>query len=176
MGFIRLNKQVEVVSEENLNKKRQHKKGRPKRSDLPLVKAFKYDTIDGNARLMMLCRGLMALGWIDQDTDIQLFIDLFSGGEIRRRVTWTGETNTLAELFRRLVKERGLVSLPAKQSLWVMVNGHFWEKENRREFGTGRLRMTHCPLNHSQTIDYLVKILDPKCSLEEICKLIESQR
>ena len=117
---------------------------------------------------MMFCRGLMALGWIDQNTNIQTFIDLFSGG--------TGDTNILAELFRRLVNERGLVKLPAKMGLWVMVNGHFWEKERLNEFGIARLRKTHCPLKHDQTIAYLVKILDPDCSVDDICKLMESQR
>lgn len=176
MGFIRHYKKVEVVSEECQAMKRQRRKrGRPKHSQ-PVVKAFIYDGIDSSARLMMLCRGLMALGWIDQDTDIQLFIDLFSGGEIRRRIIWTGDMNILSELFRRLVNERKLIKLPANHSLWVMVNGHFWEKESKHEFGTDRLRNTHFPQKQDQTIAYMVNILDPKCSLEEICRMMESQR
>lgn len=173
MGFIRLNKKVEVVSTPLPTVKLS---GRRVRSHLPVVKAFIYDFDEGGARLLMFCRGLMALGWIDQNTNIQTFIDLFSGGEIRQRIIWTGDTNILAELFRRLVNERGLVKLPAKMGLWVMVNGHFWEKERLNEFGIARLRKTHCPLKHDQTIAYLVKILDPDCSVDDICKLMESQR
>jgi hypothetical protein len=174
MGFVRLNKQVEIVGEKACRKR--HKTGRPKHSNMPIVKAFRYESREQGSRLVMLCQGLKALRWIDSNTDMQLFIDLFSGGEVRRRVIWTGETNALAELFRRLVKERRLISLPPKHSLWTMVNGHFWDKEKKLEFGADHLRMTHCPQSLSQTIDYMVDILDPKCSLEEICKLLESQR
>jgi hypothetical protein len=82
----------------------------------------------------------------------------------------------LTELFRRLVKERGLVALPEKHSLWVMVNGHFWEKEQKQEFGTDRLRNTHIPYRQSQTIAYLVDMLDPKYALEDLKMMMESQR
>ena len=166
MGTISLFRQVEVVGECEVRRK--GRGGRPRRADKPVVKAFSYHAKNMAARLMMLCKALKAL--------IQTFIDLFSGGEIRQRIIWTGDTNILAELFRRLVNERGLVKLPAKMGLWVMVNGHFWEKERLNEFGIARLRKTHCPLKHDQTIAYLVKILDPDCSVDDICKLMESQR
>ena len=74
MGFIRLNKKVEVVSTPLPTVKHS---GRRMRSHLPVVKAFIYDFDEGGARLLMFCRGLMALGWIDQNTNIQTFIDLF---------------------------------------------------------------------------------------------------
>ena len=128
------------------------------------------------ARLMMLCKALKALGWIDGETDCQAFIDLFSGGEFRRHIVWTGQANVLAELFRRLVKERGLVALPEKHSLWVTVNGHFWDKEKNQEFGADRLRNTHLPYSQGQTIAYLVDMLDPKYTLDDIRMMIESQR
>lgn len=175
VGFISLNKKLEIV-EEKVCKKHPCRKGRPKRSGAPIVKAFRYDGREKSSRLVLLCQGLKALGWIDSHTDMQLFIDLFSGGEIRNRIVWKGPANILAELFRRLVKERQLVSLPPKHSLWVMVNGHFWDKEFRQEFGIDRLRMTHCPHKHDQTIAYMVDMLDSRITIEEIRKMIESQR
>ena len=84
--------------------------------------------------------------------------------------------NVLAELFKRLVNERQLVMLPTGLSLWVMVNGHFWEKERSKEFGNNRLRNTHIPKNEDQMISYLVSILDMNLSLEEVRELLESQR
>lgn len=173
MGFVRLNKQVEVVSE-NGRRIRAYSSGRPKMEGKIISKAFSYDG-DSN-RLMMLCHGLMALGWIEQDTDMQTFIELFSGGEIRRRVIWTGDMNILSEFFRRIVNERQFVKLPANHSLWLMVNGHFWEKVKRQEFGIDRLRKAHCPHKQDQTIAYMVDILDPRISLEEVCRTMERRR
>ena len=174
MGFIRLYKQVEVVSEGEA--RRTGRGGRPRRAGRPVVKAFNYHGRDKAVRLMLLYKGLKALGWIAADTDCQWFIDLFSGGDFRQHIIWTGHANTLTELFRRLVKERGLVALPEKHSLWVMVNGHFWEKEQKQEFGTDRLRNTHIPYRQSQTIAYLVDMLDPKYALEDLKMMMESQR
>lgn len=149
--------------------------GRPKRAGTPICKAFVYG--GDSVRLEMLWQALMALGWIAQETDMQTFIDLFSGGvSPRQRIVWTGDVNVLAELFKRLVNERQLVRLPAGLSLWVMVNGHFWENERRKEFSNDRLRNTHAPKGDDRTISYLVNILDMALSLNEIRAMLESQR
>ena len=174
MGTISLLKQVDVVSACSVAAR--GRGGRPRRTGKPVVKAFSYHAKNMAARLMMLCKALKALGWIDGETDCQAFIDLFSGGEFRRHIVWTGQANVLAELFRRLVKERCLVALPEKHSLWVTVNGHFWDKLKNQEFGTERLRNTHIPYNQGQTIAYLVDLLDQKYTLDDIRMMIESQR
>lgn len=174
MSFIRLYPGVEIVGETQC--KRSGRGGRPKRASKPVVKAFCYNGQDEAVRLMTLFKGLTALGWISRDTDCQQFIDLFGGGDYRGRIVWTGPANVLAELFRRLVNERQLVELPEKHSLWVMVNGHFWHKEKNEVFGTERLRNTHIPFKQSQVIAYLVDMLDPKNTLDDIRKMMESQR
>jgi hypothetical protein len=178
MGSIGLYKHVTVVSTSTVRhaQRPQGRGGRHKRTGSPVVKAFDYQCRNKAARLMMLCKALKALGWIDGDTDCQWFIDLFSGGEFRQHIIWTGQANTLAELFRRLVNERGLLALPEKHSLWVTVNGHFWYKQKNQEFGTDRLRNTHIPYNQGQTIAYLVDMLDPEYTLDDIRMMIESQR
>lgn len=163
MGSISLYKQVKVVS---VNSRTTcGRRGRPKKSGQPVVRAFIYGGMEASVRLMMLCKGLMALGWIDQDTNVQTFIDLFSGGEVRQSIIWKGDVNTLAELFRRLVNERHIVTLPEKHSLWVMVNGHFWSGERGNVFGIDRLRCTRCPLKNSEAIALMVDLLDPKVSV-----------
>lgn len=183
MGSISLFRQVRVVSTSTASTgsatssmAAKGRGGRPKRAGRPVVKAFIYQGQNKAARLMQLCKALKALGWIAADTDMQQFIDMFSGGDFRQHIVWTGQANALAELFRRLVKERGLVVLPEKHSLWVTVNGHFWDKEKNQEFGTDRLRNTHIPYNQGQTIAYLVDMLDPKYTLDDIRMMIESQR
>ena len=151
--------------------------GRPKKSGTRISKAFIYDNkVDGSARLRMLCQGLLALGWLAVETDVQVFVDLFSGGETRQRLIWKGDANTLAALFKRLVNERGLVTLPDKHSLWVMVSGHFWDKKRGQVFEPDKLRNTHAPKENDQTIAYLVSILDPEVSMDEVKEMIQNQR
>ena len=169
-------RETEVVKEEG-KKAKATSGGRPKKSGTRISKAFIYNNqVDGSVRLRMLCQGLMALGWFDAETDVQVFVDLFSGGETRQRLIWKGDANTLAALFKRLVNERGLVTLPDKYSLWVMVSGHFWDKKRGQEFGPDKLRNTHAPKENDQTIAYLVNILDPEVSMDEVREMIQNQR
>jgi hypothetical protein len=145
-------------------------------SGLPVNKAFGYDNMESSVRLMMLCKGLMALGWIDQNTDMQTFIDLFSGEEVYKRIIWKRSAGTLAELFRRLVNERRLVSLPAEHTIWVMVNGHFWENKRGQEFGCDKLRKSVITRSQDQAIGFLVCILDPEYDLDELKDLLQLRR
>ena len=170
MGSLRLYKQVEIVGE-RIRRKSMRRGGRPKLKGTPITKSFLYH--GDKVRLVMLCQGLKALGWIDSDTDVQTFVDMFSGVELRRRIVWRGSANTLAELFRRLVNERRLVSLPDKHTLWVMVNAHFWDKERRQEFGCDRLRKSNPSKCQDQTIGCMASLLDPDCSLDEIKRMME---
>ena len=63
LASISLYKQVRVVS---VNSRTACcRRGRPKKSGQPVVKAFIYGGMEASVRLMMLCKGLMALGWID---------------------------------------------------------------------------------------------------------------
>lgn len=148
--------------------------GRPKKAGTKIRAAFGYE--GELVRLGMLYQGLCALGWIDGQTDKQLFIELFSGGEVSQRIIWKGDANTLAELFRRLVKERQLVTLPEKHTLWVMVSGHFWNQKRGEEFEPDKLRMTHAPKENDKTLAYLVNILDTELTLDEVREMMQSQR
>lgn len=148
--------------------------GRPKKSGTHIRQAFIYE--GERVRLGMLYQGLCALGWIDAKTDMQLFIELFSGDEVDQRIIWKGDANTLAELFRRLVNEREIVKLPEKHTLWVMVSGHFWNQKRGQEFETDLLRKAHAPKENDQPISYLVGILDPNVSLEEVRERMQGRR
>ena len=148
--------------------------GRPKKTGTKIRAAFNYE--GELVRVGMLFQGLLALDWIDEKTDRQLFLELFSGGEVSQRIIWTGDANTLAELFKRLVKERQLVTLPEKHTLWVMVSGHFWNQKRGVEFEPDKLRMTHAPKENDKTLAYLVNILDPELTLDEVREMMLSQR
>ena len=151
----------------NLNPER----GRKSHAGEKVTKAFKYNVHDmrlANKRLTMLYNALLALGWIREDTQQQTFIDLFSGGDCSHRIVWMDDVNTLADLFRRLVSVEKLVEVQSPYGLWQMVDGHFWEKEGNKPFGNERLRKTHSPQEKSRHIDYLVNILNPKVSEQQL--------
>lgn len=152
--------------------------GRPKRAGNTINKAFVYNAgtlEETNTRLQYLFTGLKALQWIKADTELKSFMSIFSGRETTCRVVWTGEINTLAELFRELVNRKKLVSLPEGESIWVMVNARFWENEGNREFDNDRLCDTRPPANMKENIDILVKIMTPGFPIEKVKRVMLSQ-
>ena len=148
--------------------------GRPKKTGTKIRAAFNYE--GELVRVGMLFQGLLALEWIDEKTDRQLFLELFSGGEVSQRIIWTGDANTLAELFKRLVKERQLVALPEKHTLWVMVSGHFWNQKRGVEFEADQLRKAHAPKENDRTLAYLVNVLDTEVTLDEVREMMQERR
>lgn len=153
--------------------------GRPKKAGKKILKSFIYqaDTDEEtNLRLQSLYFGLLQLKWIAEDTKQKSFLSIFSGEDTTCRVVWTGEVNTLAELFKELVNRKQYVNLPEGESIWVMVNARFWDKEGNREFGNDRLRSTSTPTGSKEAIDLLVKIMNPDLPLESLKELMQGQR
>ena len=151
------------------------KRGRKSHAGEKVTKAFKYNVRDvrvANKRLTMLYNALLAFGWIREDTQQQTFIDLFSGGDCSHRIVWMDDVNTLADLFRRLVSVEGLVAVQSPYGLWQMVDGHFWEKEGNKAFGNQRLRKTHTPQEKSRHINYLVNILNPRYTEQQLMEML----
>ena len=65
---------------------RRVRRGRPKLSRRPVIKGFEYDNYHEPVRIMMLCQGLKALRWVNDDMDMQAFIKLFSGDDVYQRI------------------------------------------------------------------------------------------
>ena len=154
------------------------KRGRPRRNAENVGKAFIYKAhtkAETNQRLQSLYLALLQLRWISDSTQQRDFVDLFSGGDSTVRVIWTDDVNTLAELFRQLVR-REYVALPSGLSIWVMVNAHFWDKKGNQAFGNDRLRTTHTPIEKMDIIRMLVRMLDPYQDLMELAKELANQR
>ena len=149
---------VEEIKEES-------KAGRPKKAGKKTLKSFIYQAHDEDETNL-----------IADDTKLKNFLSIFSGVETSCRVVWTGEVNTLAELFRELVVRKQYVSLPEGESIWVMVNARFWEKEGNREFGNDRLRSTSMPTSSKETIEWLVRIMNPDLSLDVLKEMMQGQR
>lgn len=153
--------------------------GRPKKAGKKILKSFIYQAHteeETNLRLQSFYYGLLQLKWIADDTKQKNFLSIFSGEDTTCRVTWTGGVNTLAELFRELVSRKQFVKLPVGESIWVMVNARFWEKEGNREFGNDRLRSTSVPTGNKDAIDLMVKVLNPDLPLESLREIMQGQR
>ena len=153
--------------------------GRPKKAGKKILKSFIYQAYsdeETNLRLQSLYFGLLQLKWIAEDTKQKSFLSIFSGEETTCRVVWTGEVNTLAELFKELVNRKKHVKLPEGESIWVMVNARFWDKEGNHEFGNDRLRSTSTPTGSKDAIELLVKIMNPDLPLESLKELMQNQR
>jgi len=172
-------RQVPQESSDVKKMKNGGKRGRPKKAGKSIQKSFiyrAYDDEETNLRLQSLYHGLLQLQWIAADTKQKNFMSIFSGEDTTCRVTWTGDINTLAELFKELVTRKGFVKLPEGESIWVMVNARFWEKEGNQEFGNDRLRSTSTPTASKETIGWLVKLMDPDMPLESLREAMQTQR
>ena len=148
------------------------KRGRPRKTGRAVKKSFVYRALtdaDTNQHLQFLYNGLKQLQWIAADTLQKNFLKIFSGEDTSSRVVWTGDINTLAELFRELVQRKKYVQLPEGESIWVMVNARFWEKEGNHEFGNERLAATRAPLN-KENIDLLVRFMNPQLVVDDVIR------
>lgn len=160
---------VEIVEEVKSSSKR----GRPRKTGKAIQKSFVYRALtdaDTNQRLQFLYKGLKQLQWIAANTLQKNFLKIFSGEDTSFRVVWTGDINTLAELFRELVQRKKYVRLPEGESIWVMVNARFWEKEGNKEFGNERLAATRPPLENKDNIDFLVRIMNPQMVVDDVIR------
>jgi hypothetical protein len=159
---------AEIVEEVKSSSKR----GRPRKTGKAIQKSFVYRALtdaDTNQRLQFLYNGLKQLQWIAANTLQKNFLKIFSGEDTSCRVVWTGDINTLAELFRELVQRKKYVQLPEGESIWVMVNARFWEKEGNHEFGNERLAATRAPLN-KENIDLLVRFMNPQLVVDDVIR------
>lgn len=160
---------AEIVEEVKSSSKR----GRPRKTGKAIQKSFVYRALtdaDTNQRLQFLYNGLKQLQWIAANTLQKNFLKIFSGEDTSCRVVWTGDINTLAELFRELVQRKKYVRLPEGESIWVMVNARFWEKEGNKEFGNERLAATRPPLENKDNIDLLVRFMNPRLVVDDVIR------
>ena len=154
------------------------KRGRPRKTGRAVKKSFVYRALtdeDTNQRLQFFYKGLKQLQWIAADTQQKNFLKIFSGEDTSSRVVWTGDINTLAELFRELVQRKKYVQLPEGESIWVMVNARFWEKEGNHEFGNERLAATRAPLN-KENIDLLVRFMNPQLVVDDVIRQMNQRQ
>lgn len=131
---------------------------------------FLYECIDEtrNQRLMALFNGLKQLGWIDQKTSQQQFIDLFSGEPLYHRVKWTGSKQHLAFLFKMLVSKKMYVRTTHAR-IWITVRSHF-VMANSQVFDPDMNAQQKPGERPSQIIALLAELLNPSSALPSAFK------
>lgn len=117
-----------------------------------------YDSKGGTQRITQLYQALKKLGWIDQETDPDSFLQLFSGEPGSFYIKWTGATSDLYALMKRLHDDQ-LITCSSKAGIWEIAQNHFKDKENKSYTNLNKQKEKK---RSQKTIDILMGLLLPK--------------
>lgn len=154
------------------------RRGRPKMNPNDIQASFvihqKLDNL--NQRLDLFCQTLKEKGFIDNDTDQMVFIDMFKGGAPASKIKWLGAIIELHYLFEKLYNMKLIKNRPTSAGKWQAVcscfeirvrkkNGYKKAKEyNIEHVGIRPEQFTKggkMPESHEE-LDYIISFLDPK--------------
>lgn len=116
----------------------------------------------GHLRIVKLYQLLTKAGWIDKDTEPDVFAALFMGEAKSFTIKWTGSQQNLYYLIKRL-SDRRLIKCPKGATKWVITGGHFVDSQSR-PFSDWNSQ--HDPKRSAQAIEKLCDVLDPTKSLD----------
>ena len=129
---------------------------------------FLYECMDEtrNQRLSALYVGLKQLNLIDQRTQQQQFIDLFSGQPLYHRIRWTGGKAQLAYLFKQLIKQKKYVTTPGSR-IWLTVRSHFVQQSGQ-PFDEDIKSQQMPGKKPAAMLDFLIDLLNPAKTLPSV--------
>ena len=129
---------------------------------------FLYECMDEtrNQRLSALYVGLKQLNLIDQRTQQQQFIDLFSGQPLYHRIRWTGGKAQLAYLFKQLIKQKKYVTTPGSR-IWLTVRSHFVQQSGQ-PFDEDIKSQQMPGKKPAAMLDFLIALLTPAKTLPSV--------
>ena len=129
---------------------------------------FWYECMDEtrNQRLTAFFNGLKQLKLIDDRTDLQQFVDLFSGEPLFHRIKWTGGKAQLKYLFIQLIKQKKYVTTPGSR-IWITVRSHFVQP-NGKPFDENIKAQQMPGKRHAAELDALVEFLNPGKTLPSV--------
>lgn len=125
---------------------------------------FTYRWIDEQeSRIVMLYQYLLqAVKWIDPDTRLDDFCQLFSGRDSDCRVKWIGTQSQLCQLIKVLL-DRGYIRRPSAVGQWVIVQSHFVDSHSRMFDNFNRQRT---PKKWVDSIGQMAEILNPSVPID----------
>ena len=176
----RLNRQIEELRNDNIRLKKElegkmalQPDTKKKTENNPrLTRAtFKYRHLRAEPhRIGTLYQALIGHKMIDQGTRPEDFYDLFEGKENDVKIKWTGSLQHLWYLFE-LITSRKYVTLPSKETKWVIVQSHFVDGNSRMFRGFNK---QHKPKKDLQSIELLANILDVSKPYNNLHEQIET--
>lgn len=95
-----------------------------------VYKYIYYNSEGGTQRITRLYQALKKLRWIDQETDPNSFLQLFSGEPDSFYIKWTGATSDLYALMKRLHDDH-LITCTSNAGIWEIAQNHFKDKESK---------------------------------------------
>ena len=123
-----------------------------------VYKYIYYDSEGGAGRIAKLYQTLLKYKWIDQDTNPDIFLQLFSGEPLDFHIKWTGAQSDLYALIKKLCDEK-LITCPHGVGRWEIAKNHFLNKQSK----TFRDWHKQKEKKGTQTsIEILVNLLVPK--------------
>lgn len=131
---------------------------------VPDVYTYRYlNDKEGKRRITALYQGLLHLSWINGETTLGTFMQLFSGTPMDFYIKWTGAKADLYALIKNLCDKK-LISCPAGSTRWVIARSHFVDGQNIAFSNLNKLKENK---KTKATIDILLNLLNPSIPLKE---------
>lgn len=131
---------------------------------VPDVYTYRYlNDKEGKRRITALYQGLLHLSWINGETTLGTFMQLFSGTPMDFYIKWTGAKADLYALIKHLCDKK-LISCPAGSTRWVIARSHFVDGQNIAFSNLNKLKENK---KTKATIDILLDLLNPRIPLKD---------
>ena len=157
------------------------RRGRPKMNQEETKGSFEISnkTEHINAQLQLFYQALKEKGFVDKDTDQQVFINMFAGKAPAEKIKWTGLIYELHYLFKKLFHLKLIKQHPTSVRKWEAVcscfqllkrNGKVGNK--RKEYNYELNDITTTQINHGgkmpeshEELDNIIALLNPKLDI-----------
>lgn len=131
-----------------------------KKSETKIVRTtFTYRWIEEQeSRIVQLYQFLLkAVKWIDKDTDMEGFCNIFRGEDCDSKVKWIGKQSQLYYLIKILI-DSDYIRFPKSVGQWIIVQSHFVDKDSRMFKPFNKQKK---PKKTAETIEQMAEILNP---------------
>lgn len=121
--------------------------------------AFTYIKLQSESNNINVLLGVLKkFGAIPKDFPITEFKHLFSGVDVANPIPWIGNKSDLSYLFKLLVNENEVLSVPKYTSIWGIVDHCFVDKTGKH-FGQETLRKQQTPIKTKEDIEHFAYLM-----------------
>ena len=167
------------VFDEELLKKGEKKVEKIKPKDTKASFEISNKTEYFNLQLTLFYKTLKEKGFVDKDTDQQVFINMFAGKAPAEKIKWTGLIYELHYLFKKLFHLKLIKQHPTSVRKWEAVCSCFQLLKRNRKVGNKRKEYNYEPYDITPTqfnkggkmpesheeLDNIIALLNPKLDI-----------